>query len=114
MEQSQDTKILNSISQKPKRGRPKKVILQSDVIQKKPNGRPRLNITDEERHNRQKEMITTWKQKNPEQNNKTTGESSKRAVASMRILKDLFKKKLVPESHFKIVNDLLINKIISK
>ena len=31
MEQSQDTNILNSISQKPKRGRPKKPILQSDT-----------------------------------------------------------------------------------
>ena len=160
MEQSQDTNILNSISQKPKRGRPKKVILQSDThisdthisdthtsnthtsdthtsntsdINKKPRGRPKkgtlpveykqlpkkakgrpkLFLTDEEIHAkniRNKELTTIWKKNNPEQNKKTTGEFSKKACVSIKILKDLFINNLIPDSHFKRVNDLLKRK----
>ena len=139
--------ISDSIPQKPKRGRPKKIISEdtpiiqntlitndttikdtthvtkrrtkkctsddtSSMISKK-KGRPRLNMTDEQKLLRHREITSKWQKENRELSSKFSSEFSKKGRDALKILKDLVKKKLIPDSHSQTVNELFTYKKIS-
>ncbi len=110
-----NTPDIDNFLNKKQRGRPKKGTYKQPVsdIPKKSKGRPRLFLTEEEKHAKKiknKEQSTIWKKNNPEKHNKLSSDCIKRAGASMNILKDLLANNLIPDLYLQRVNELLKRK----
>ena len=111
---TEDTPIIHDTPITNKRGRPKKgaqLIIKD--IPKKSKGRPRLDMTNEEKLIRHREITSKWQKENRELSSKFSSECSKKGRDAIKILKDLVTKNLIPASHSQTVNELFIYKKIS-